>query len=237
MTPWDAVGSLPESSLSPGEASVAGLVTADSALAGELAPLLGPEVGLVVLDPAAVLSCPAPVHLLVIDSHLIRPARARWLSRACLPRLLLVRRRELDRLPCLDQAIAAGTVDDLLVWPCHQVELRWRVERLLQQGREQRLLCGAVLVDQARQEVWVAGEPIRLTPREFGVLRELARRCDQAVARRELLAAVWGWDEDHASNVVDVTVAGLRRKLASRAGLIQTVRGVGYRLAFPVPNG
>lgn len=238
MTPWKAAASLSEPGFRPGLAPVAGLVTQDPTLRQELPPLLMPETAVVHLDPAGPMPCQAPVHLLMIDSDLLlRTSRARWQARSCLPRLLLAREDGLDRLEELLGPAFPQWMDDMVVWPCHGLELRWRVGRLLERGNGFRVTCGPVVVDQARLEAWVAGHPLALTPREFGVLRELARHCDRAVARRELLAAVWGWDGEHASNVVDVAVAGLRRKLTAHAGLIRTVRGVGYRLALAVEGG
>lgn len=63
------------------------------------------------------------------------------------------------------------------------------------------------------------------------MLSYLHERPGQAVSRAALLESVWGYDEPCGSNVVDVVVRSLRRKLAERAGAIETVRGYGYRLA------
>jgi two-component system OmpR family response regulator len=74
--------------------------------------------------------------------------------------------------------------------------------------------------------------PIALTAREFSLLDFLARRAGTVVTRSELIDHVWDGDYDGLSNVVDVHVANLRRKLAvpGRPDPIETIRGVGYRM-------
>jgi two-component system OmpR family response regulator len=89
-------------------------------------------------------------------------------------------------------------------------------------------------LDLARRTAWRGGQQIILSPREFDLLRTLVSRAGQVIARTDLLRDVWSLDIDPHTNVVDVHVARLRRKL-DRHGvpLIQTVRGEGYRLAAP----
>ena len=79
----------------------------------------------------------------------------------------------------------------------------------------------------------VAGEPLKLTLREFDLLEYLMRKPGVVFTRESLLQSVWGWDFDGGSRTVDVHVQTLRQKLGERAGAIETVRGVGYRLAEP----
>ena len=76
---------------------------------------------------------------------------------------------------------------------------------------------------------WVSdgGEPVELSAREFELLRTFLERPNQALSREQLLAHVWGYDYDPGSNVVDVYVGYLRRKLG--ADRFETVRSVGYR--------
>ncbi|MGV3519319.1 winged helix-turn-helix domain-containing protein [Luteitalea sp.] len=86
------------------------------------------------------------------------------------------------------------------------------------------------LLDEQARELRVDGERIGLTPLEFGVLSYLANRPGKAVARHELIEAVWGYGRDAAtSNVVEAVVRSVRRKLGSLRGTLETVRGVGYR--------
>src|SRR5690606_9122693 len=87
-------------------------------------------------------------------------------------------------------------------------------------------------LDSARREVRRAGVLLSLTSKEFAILEYLMARPDQAVPRAELIEHCWGADADPMSNVVDVVVLRLRRKLRE-PNLIHTVRGLGYRLVDP----
>lgn len=86
------------------------------------------------------------------------------------------------------------------------------------------------LLDAAGRQLLLDGQRIGLTPLEFGVMALLASRNGEAVSRDELLRQVWGHGHDGGSNVVDAVVRGLRRKCGERADILETVRGVGYRL-------
>jgi hypothetical protein len=88
---------------------------------------------------------------------------------------------------------------------------------------------GRALDDDARELV-VRGQRVALTPLEYGVLRQLSGRAGKTVSRQELLRDVWGTTYAGGSNVVDVVVRSLRRKLADGAPCLQTARGLGYRL-------
>jgi DNA-binding response OmpR family regulator len=85
-------------------------------------------------------------------------------------------------------------------------------------------------LDVAARELVLDERRIGLTPLEFAVMHYLTEREGTAVSRAELLADVWGYDYDGGSNVVDVVVRSLRKKLGQRAALIEAVRGTGYRL-------
>jgi Transcriptional regulatory protein, C terminal len=85
-------------------------------------------------------------------------------------------------------------------------------------------------LDESANEAVVEGAPISLTPLEFGVLAQLERANGRAVSRRELLESVWETTFTGGSNVVDAVVHSLREKLGAEADMVQTVRGVGYRL-------
>lgn len=236
MSCWSVTTGLPEPGARPGLLPVTGLLTADPALREEVPRLLAPVATVLHLDPAGFLPCQVPVHAVLLDSSLFPSSGSlpRRPGRPCLPVLLLARRELMDRVQEFLDA-----VEDFVVWPASELELRLRLKRLLAQGdpEAERVTCGAVVVDGSRREAALAGRSLHLTPREFGLLRELARRCDRPVDRQELLAAVWGWDEELASNVVDVVVASLRRKLRDQAGLIRTVRGLGYRLLASPQGG
>jgi len=89
--------------------------------------------------------------------------------------------------------------------------------------------CPAREVPAAR-ELLLDGQRIALTPLEFGVMALLESRSGEAVSRDELLRQVWGHAHEGGSNVVDAVVRGLRRKCGQHADMLETVRGVGYRL-------
>lgn len=87
------------------------------------------------------------------------------------------------------------------------------------------------LLDVRQRQLLANGRRVDLTPKEFDVMHFLRERTGHTVARTELLAAVWGYQDDLGSNVVDSVIRSLRKKLGDKADLIQTVRGVGYRLS------
>jgi DNA-binding response OmpR family regulator len=96
-------------------------------------------------------------------------------------------------------------------------------------GTAQVIEAGRLRLDLRRLTADAGRGPVPLTRLEFLLLRELAEQPGRPVAKARLLAAVWGYDFDPGSNVVDVCVGRLRSKLGF--DLIQTVRGAGYQLA------
>ena len=131
-----------------------------------------------------------------------------------------------DRVRGLDDG-----ADDYLVKPFHLAELLARVRALLRRdtgGRSSALTVGAIELDAARHTVTVAGRPLTLTPKEFGVLEYLMTRPGHVVSSEELLEHVWDANADPFTQTVRVTVGTLRRKLGE--GSIETVVGRGYRL-------
>jgi DNA-binding response OmpR family regulator len=144
--------------------------------------------------------------------------------------LLTARGAVADRVDGLD----AGA-DDYLVKPFDFAELLARLRALGRRGPAARaplLTVGDLTVDPARHRVERAGIAIDLTAREFALLEHLARHPEEVVARTALLEAVWDANYEGSTNVVDVYVGYLRRKLERPFGrrLIHTVRGVGFRL-------
>ena len=91
------------------------------------------------------------------------------------------------------------------------------------------LRVGLLELDVARRRARVRDNVALLTDREFRLLHHLVRHCGEVLSREQLLEAVWGYHFDPGSNVVDVCVRRLRKKLGS--GTIETIRHVGYRLA------
>jgi len=122
--------------------------------------------------------------------------------------------------------------DDYIIKPFAFDELLARVDAVLRRRRSlQPLEYADLKLDLARRYVWRDGRPIDLSPREFDLLRMFVTNHDRVLNRAQLLAEVWGIHFDPETNVVDVHVARLRRKLeAGGKPLIQTVRGEGYML-------
>jgi len=153
-------------------------------------------------------------------------------ARVATPVLMLTARDTVaDRVTGLD----AGA-DDYLIKPFASLELLARLRSLSRrrtEGMAEALLeCGGVVMDLVRHEVHRDGREIELTAREFALLEYFLRHPGQALTRTQILAAVWRYDSEVVSNVVDIYVHYLRDKLAhgSEKQLIRTIRGVGYTL-------
>ena len=150
------------------------------------------------------------------------------------PILMLTARDAIsDRVSGLD----AGA-DDYLVKPFAYDELLARVRALLRR-REPRggeiLHCADLVMDVSAHEVRRGDRQVELTALQFDVLEHFLRHQRQVLERDQLLQAVWGIESDAISNVVDVTIAGLRSRLETEPEprLLHTVRGVGYVLREP----
>jgi DNA-binding response OmpR family regulator len=145
-----------------------------------------------------------------------------------LPVIVLTARDDIhDRVAGLDMG-----ADDYLPKPFHFEELVARIKVQLRDARTggaqlEQLRVGGVVLDLRTRWATVEGEPVELSAREFELLRTFLQHPDQVLSREQLLARVWGYAYDPGSNVVDVYVGYLRRKLGSER--FETVRGVGYR--------
>jgi DNA-binding response OmpR family regulator len=144
-----------------------------------------------------------------------------------LPVIILTARDEVeDKVSGLDTG-----ADDYMTKPFRFEELLARVRaRLRTDGRpaESSLTAGSVTLGIRTRTATVDGSDVDLTAREFALLETLMRHPGQLLSREQLLSHVWGYDYDPRSNIVDVYIGYLRRKLGEE--LIETVRGMGYRL-------
>jgi two-component system response regulator QseB len=129
------------------------------------------------------------------------------------------------------EGLDAGA-DDYLVKPFDLDELLARIRALLRRrvARTQSAVShGALTLNLATHEVTLAGAPLKLSAREFSVLRALLDSPGSVVTKAQLEEKLYGWNEEIESNAVDVYIHHLRKKLG--AGFITNVRGVGYKLA------
>lgn len=150
------------------------------------------------------------------------------------PVILLTARNELDdRLEGLNLG-----ADDYLAKPFFVEELIARIQALLRRvvGERQNVLAvGDLRLDRIAREVTWNGTTVDLTGREFNLIEYLMRSPGRVLTRTQILEHVWGYDFDPSTNVVDVCIQRIRKKIAAIGGqadgesLIESVRGVGYR--------
>ncbi|MGY1916306.1 response regulator transcription factor [Blastococcus sp. HT6-30] len=184
-----------------------GLSALDRARSGDF-DLVVLDIGLPVLDGFAVL-------------------RALRAERCAVPVIVLTARDSVqDTVAGLE-----GGADDYMPKPFRFEELLARVRLRLAGARETEvtvLTVGELSLDLRTRRADVAGRTVDLSAREFALAETFLRHPGQVLAREQLLSHVWGYDFDPGSNVVDVYVRYLRKKLG--ADRIETVRGMGYRL-------
>lgn len=180
-----------------------------------LAVAMLPDIELVILD----LGLPG-----IPGEELLRRLRT---QRPAVPVIVLTAKDAVsDRVANLE----AGA-DDYLVKPFSFSELLARVRARLRtsgQSRSDVIAAGNLVLDLGARAVSVEEQTLSLSAREFALLEVLARNPNRVLSREQLLDMVWGYDFDGSSNVVEVYVGQLRRKIGTER--IETVRGVGYRL-------
>jgi len=128
--------------------------------------------------------------------------------------------------------------DDYLVKPFAFSELLARLRALLRREvlpKVQKLQIGELALDPQSREVWRNGDRVDLTAKEYAIIEYFMRRPNAVVTRTMLGESVWDYEFDGLSNIIDVYVRRLRRKIDrdGQESLIQTVRGAGYRLRVP----
>jgi DNA-binding response OmpR family regulator len=176
-----------------------------------------------------------PVDMVLLDISLPRldgreVLRRIRLRRPNLPVLMLTARDDMrNKVGALD----AGA-DDYLTKPFVFEELLARVRALTRrasQPESAQIRTNGLKIDLLSRHAWRGDEKIELSSREFALLEYFMRHCGQVLSRQQILSAIWDYDFESTSNVVDVYVRHLRNKIDPPDGpsLIQTVRGAGYR--------
>ena len=127
-------------------------------------------------------------------------------------------------------AMLNAGADDFLTRPCDLEELIARIRARLR-ARDQTVSTtisqGRITIDVTTRQAWIDGRSVELSSREFALLETLMHHTGQVLSKPQLLNQVWGYERDTSSNVVEVYVGYLRRKL--ERDVVETVRGAGYR--------
>ncbi|WP_414587619.1 response regulator transcription factor [Scytonema sp. PCC 10023] len=153
------------------------------------------------------------------------------------PVILLTARNELDdRLSGLNLG-----ADDYIAKPFFVEELAARIHAVVRRSvgdRQNLLAVGALKLDRITREVTCNQQAIELTSREFNLLEYLMRSPGRVFTRTQILEHVWGYDFNPNTNVVDVCIQRIRKKIdpIDEAGWIESIRGVGYRFRKPEPQ-
>jgi len=184
-----------------------------------------------------------PVDIAVVDLglpvmpglDLIRALRAKGKA---YPILVLTAR---DRWQDKVEGLEAGA-DDYVAKPFHFEEVLARLQALLRRSggwASPELVCGPITLDTRRQTVKVNGKPVDLTTYEYRILEHFMLRAGQVLSKTELSERIYDEEMERDSNIIEVYMMRLRRKLDPDETLkpIETVRGRGYRFAIPRSNG
>jgi len=159
------------------------------------------------------------------------------ISKKVTPVLMLTAKSEVeDRIEGLD-----GGADDYLTKPFVFAELKSRINALLRRSYHQvsnALTLANLEIDPIKHTVMRAGKSIKLTPKEFAILELLLRRKHEVVTRTQVIEHVWDYNFDSLSNVVDVFMGTLRKKIDKgyKIPLIHTLHGVGYMATDKKPK-
>lgn len=144
--------------------------------------------------------------------------------------MLTAKGTEYDKVVGLD-----GGADDYVTKPFGMMELVSRIKAVLrrtsQPANKELLTAGAVTMDLKKHEVIAEGHEVTLTLKEFDLLERLLRNKNMVLSRDQLLTDIWGYDFGGETRTVDVHIRTLRQKLNTKEEVIETIRGVGYRIS------
>jgi two-component system alkaline phosphatase synthesis response regulator PhoP len=142
--------------------------------------------------------------------------------------MLTAKNNEYDKVIGLDMG-----ADDYISKPFGVMELISRVNAVLRRSETDqniRLELSGLALDNARREVYIDDEPVKLTFKEYELLYYLMLNVGLVLTREKIMQSVWGFDFEGESRTVDMHIKTLRQKLGSLSSLIKTVRNVGYKL-------
>ncbi len=145
--------------------------------------------------------------------------------------MLTARSEEIDRIVGFELG-----ADDYVMKPFSPRELVLRIRSIFRRMKQQpseALRVDAIQLYPERRQCLVGGNPITLTAKEFDLLYELIRGRGNVLTREALMDKVWGYHGEATSRTLDTHVRRLREKLGSSGSAVETVRGVGYRMAVP----
>lgn len=144
--------------------------------------------------------------------------------------MITAKTTELDKVKGLDLG-----ADDYITKPFGMMEFIARVKAVLRRssrhGDDRELRCEELSIFPGRHQVYSDDQPVELTRKEFELLLYLMENRGIVMTRDQILCHIWGYDFDGETRTVDVHVRTLRQKLGDTGRLIETVRGVGYRMA------
>jgi len=145
--------------------------------------------------------------------------------------MLTARKEDIDKIVGLELG-----ADDYLTKPFNPRELVARIKAILRRYQSglkpsDTIEVGGLRIDLPRHEVTIDGQPMKLRTKEFALLATFAQNLGIVLSREKLLELVWGFDYYGESRTVDVHIKHLREKIAGSGAYIETVRGVGYKMA------
>ncbi|MGN0276234.1 MAG: response regulator transcription factor [Hominisplanchenecus sp.] len=145
--------------------------------------------------------------------------------------MMTAKSSEYDKVLGLDSG-----ADDYITKPFGVMELISRVKAVIRRSSRtsentgEAMSIGDLTLDEQKHEVYVKGEPVNLTFKEFELLSYLIKNRDFVLSRDKILNTIWNYEYEGESRTVDVHIGSLRQKLGSCGDMIKTVRGIGYKI-------